>query len=58
MIYVLSVGIAAPQVNVLKRMFAIHVHDVYGTLYSYMIVNPTIKQKVQILFICLVEKAV
>ena len=40
-----SVGIAAPQVNVLKRMFAIHVHDVDGTLYSYMIVNPTIKQK-------------
>jgi peptide deformylase len=40
-----SVGIAAPQVNVLKRMFAIHVHDVDGILYSYMIVNPTIKQK-------------
>lgn len=42
-----SVGIAAPQVNVLKRMFAIHVHDVEGTLYSYMMVNPVITEKSQ-----------
>jgi peptide deformylase len=40
-----SVGIAAPQVNVLKRMFAIHVHDFDGVLYSYMIVNPVLTEK-------------
>ena len=40
-----SVGIAAPQVNVLKRMFAIHVHDLEGKLYSYMMVNPVITEK-------------
>lgn len=44
-----SVGIAAPQVNVLKRMFAIHVHDFDGTLYSYMMVNPVITKKSQAL---------
>ncbi len=42
-----SVGIAAPQVNVLKRMFAVHVHDADGTLYSYMLVNPIITEKSQ-----------
>ena len=42
-----SVGIAAPQVNVLKRMFAVHVHDMDGTLYSYMLVNPEITEKSQ-----------
>ena len=42
-----SVGIAAPQVNVLKRMFAVHVHDMDGTLYSYMLVNPEITSKSQ-----------
>lgn len=42
-----SVGIAAPQVNVLKRMFAVHVHDIDGTLFSYMLVNPYITEKSQ-----------
>jgi len=40
-----AVGIAAPQVNVSKRMFAVHVTDFDGTLYSYAIVNPVLKDK-------------
>ena len=40
-----SVGIAAPQINILKRMYAVHVHDLDGTLYSYMLINPKIVQK-------------
>jgi peptide deformylase len=40
-----AVGIAAPQVNVSKRMFAVHVTDFDGTLYSYALVNPIIKAK-------------
>jgi peptide deformylase len=40
-----SVGIAAPQVNVSKRMYAVHVEDFDGLLYSYMLVNPKIIQK-------------
>jgi peptide deformylase len=40
-----AVGIAAPQVNVSKRMFAVHVTDFDGTLYSYALVNPVIKHK-------------
>lgn len=37
-----AVGIAAPQVNVSKRMFAIHVTDFNGVQYSYALVNPYI----------------
>lgn len=40
-----AVGIAAPQVNVSKRMFACHVQDFDGTLYSYALVNPVLVQK-------------
>ena len=40
-----AVGIAAPQVNVSKRMFAVHVTDFDGTLYSYALVNPVLKEK-------------
>jgi peptide deformylase len=40
-----AVGIAAPQVNVSKRMFAVHVTDFDGTLYSYALVNPVMKSK-------------
>lgn len=37
-----SVGLAAPQINQLKRMFAMHVEDMDGTLYSYVMINPEI----------------
>lgn len=37
-----SVGLAAPQINVLKRMFAMHVEDLDGKLYSYIMINPEI----------------
>ncbi len=40
-----AVGIAAPQVNVSKRMFACHVQDFDGTLYSYALVNPVLVSK-------------
>ncbi|MDI6452929.1 peptide deformylase [Peloplasma aerotolerans] len=40
-----AVGIAAPQVNVSKRMFAVHVTDFDGTLYSYALVNPVLKER-------------
>ena len=40
-----AVGIAAPQVNVSKRMFAVHVTDFDGTLYSYALVNPVMTSK-------------
>ncbi len=40
-----AVGIAAPQVNVSKRMFAVHVTDFDGMLYSYALVNPVLKEK-------------
>jgi peptide deformylase len=40
-----AVGIAAPQINISKRMFAVHVHDLDGTLYSYTIVNPVLIDK-------------
>lgn len=40
-----AVGIAAPQLNVSKRMFAVHVTDFDGTLYSYALVNPVLKEK-------------
>lgn len=37
-----GVGLAAPQVNELKRMFAMHCHDFEGNLYSYVMINPEI----------------
>ncbi|CCV63822.1 Peptide deformylase [Alteracholeplasma palmae J233] len=38
-----GVGIAAPQVNQSKRMFAMHCQDFDGKLYSYVMINPVIK---------------
>lgn len=37
-----GVGLAAPQINVSKRMIGIHVHDENGKLYSYALFNPKI----------------
>ena len=40
-----GVGLSAVQVNVLKRMFAIHLEDLDKTMYSFIIVNPEITYK-------------
>lgn len=37
-----GIGLAAPQVGVLKRMLAVHVTDEHDTLYSYALINPKI----------------
>jgi peptide deformylase len=37
-----GIGLAAPQINVSKRMIAVHVYDDKGTLYSYALFNPKI----------------
>jgi peptide deformylase len=37
-----GVGLAAPQINVSKRMLAVHVTDEKGQLYSYALMNPKI----------------
>lgn len=37
-----GIGLAAPQINVEKRMIAVHVHDEKGNLYSYGLFNPKI----------------
>ncbi|KKK34359.1 peptide deformylase [Mesobacillus campisalis] len=37
-----GIGLAAPQINVSKRMIAVHVHDDRDKLYSYGIFNPKI----------------
>lgn len=37
-----GIGLAAPQINVLKRMIAVHVKDERGQLYSYALFNPKI----------------
>ncbi|MDX8364893.1 peptide deformylase [Cytobacillus sp. IB215665] len=37
-----GIGLAAPQINVSKKMIAIHVHDVNDTLFSYALFNPKI----------------
>lgn len=42
-----AVGIAAPQVNVSKRMFVCHVHDFDGILYSHALINPKITKRSQ-----------
>lgn len=40
-----AVGIAAVQVNKLKRMFAMHCVDFDDVLYSYIIINPIITKR-------------
>ena len=37
-----GVGIAAPQIGILKRMFAVLTYDEKGKLHKYALVNPTI----------------
>lgn len=37
-----GIGLAAPQINVPKRMMAVHVTDENGKLYSYALINPKI----------------
>ncbi|MBD1380894.1 peptide deformylase [Metabacillus arenae] len=37
-----GIGLAAPQINVSKRMIAIHVTDEKGELHSYALFNPKI----------------
>lgn len=37
-----GVGLAAPQINVSKRMIAIHAHDEKEKLHSYTLINPKI----------------
>ncbi len=37
-----GVGLAAPQINVSKRMIAVHVKDSEGKQYSYALFNPKI----------------
>lgn len=37
-----GIGLAAPQINVLKRMLAVHVTDNKGELFSYALFNPKI----------------
>lgn len=37
-----GIGIAAPQINISKRMIAVHVKDEKGQLYSHALFNPKI----------------
>lgn len=37
-----GVGLAAPQININKRMIAVHAESEDGTLYSYALFNPKI----------------
>lgn len=37
-----GIGLAAPQINVSKRMIAVHLHDEKGNLYSHALFNPKI----------------
>jgi peptide deformylase len=37
-----GIGLAAPQINVSKRMIAVHLHDNKDCLYSYALFNPKI----------------
>lgn len=37
-----SVGIAAPQIGINKRMFAMSANDLNGKRFTFMVVNPTI----------------
>src|SRR5690554_4019177 len=38
-----AVGIAAPQLNISKRMFVVHFVGFDNTLYEYLLINPTLK---------------
>lgn len=38
-----SVGIAAPQINISKRMFVVSFYNLDGILYEYALVNPTLE---------------
>ena len=40
-----GVGLAAPQINVSKRIFAMHTQDLDGALYSMIVVNPKITKR-------------
>ena len=40
-----GVGLSAVQINILKRLFAMHVYDLDGKLHSYIIVNSKITYK-------------
>ncbi|CEG26658.1 peptide deformylase [Bacillus sp. B-jedd] len=37
-----GIGLAAPQINILKRMIAVHVYDEKGNLLSHALFNPRI----------------
>lgn len=37
-----GIGLAAPQINISKRMLAIHLEDANGKLHSYALYNPKI----------------
>lgn len=37
-----AVGIAAPQLNIDKRIFAVYLHDFDGILYEYALINPVV----------------
>ena len=37
-----GIGLAAPQINVSKRMLAVHLTDEHERLYSYALINPKI----------------
>ncbi|WP_066289645.1 peptide deformylase [Bacillus sp. FJAT-29937] len=38
-----GIGLAAPQINISKRMIAVHLKDEKGTIHSYALFNPKIK---------------
>lgn len=38
-----AVGIAAPQLNINKRMFVIHVHDINNILHEHILINPILE---------------
>lgn len=40
-----AVGLAAPQVNILKRMFAVHFDNIDGVQYSFAAFNPVIIER-------------
>ncbi|MGI6360190.1 MAG: peptide deformylase [Acholeplasmatales bacterium] len=40
-----GVGLSAVQVNVLKRIFAVHLEDLNNEIYSFIVVNPVITYK-------------
>ena len=37
-----GIGLAAPQIGILKRAIGVHVHDLQGNLFSYALLNPKI----------------